>query len=142
VRVPACPEFLAPVRALLEGCLEAWLGDALLKEAVDELLLAVQEAFTNVARHAYGGEAKPVEIAIALDRENGEAEVTVRDKGRPFDPASVPPPDFSHPRPGGYGLHIMRSFTDRVAFGRDAGTNWVLLARRLRAPCESGARAR
>ncbi len=142
MRVPACPEFLAPVRALLEGSLQAWLGEALLKEAADELLLAVQEAFTNVARHAYDGEAKPVEIALTLDRESGEAEVAVRDRGRPFDPASVPPPDFAQPRPGGYGLHIMRSFTDRCAFGREGGTNWVLLARKLRAPCESRARAR
>ncbi|MGH7149833.1 MAG: ATP-binding protein [Planctomycetota bacterium] len=142
MRVPACGGFLAPVRALLERSLEAWLGEALLKEAADELLLAVQEAFTNVARHAYDGELKPVEIAMTLDPESGEAEVTVRDWGRPFDPASVPPPDFVHPRPGGYGLHIMRSFTDRCAFGRDGGTNWVLLARRLRAPCEARGRAR
>ncbi|MCI0586508.1 MAG: ATP-binding protein [Planctomycetes bacterium] len=142
MRVPACPEFLAPVRALLERCFEAFLGEGLMKEAADELLLAVQEAFTNVSRHAYGGEPKPLEIALTVDRESGEAEVTVRDKGRPFDPASVPPPDFAHPRPGGYGLHIMRSFTDRCAFGREAGTNWVLLVRRLRVPCEAREKAR
>lgn len=142
MRVPACPKFLAPVRALLERTFEAWLGEALLKEAADELLLAVQEAFTNVSRHAYGGESKPVEIALTLDRESGEAEVAVRDRGRPFDPASVPPPDFAHPRPGGYGLHIMRSFTDRCSFGREGGTNWVLLSRRLKAPVEVGSRAR
>ncbi|HKB16495.1 MAG TPA: ATP-binding protein [Planctomycetota bacterium] len=142
MRVPACPEFLAPVRALLERSFEAWLGQALSREAADELLLAVQEAFTNVARHAYAGEGKPVEIALMLDRETGEAEVMVRDKGRPFDPASVPPPDFAHPRPGGYGLHIMRSFTDRCAFGREGTTNWVLLARRLRVRAREEAGAR
>jgi anti-sigma regulatory factor (Ser/Thr protein kinase) len=136
VWVPASAAFLSPLRIFLERSLEAWLGEALVRSATEELLVAVQEAVTNVIRHAYRNGPGIVEVALDLEERGEEAEVCVRDTGRPFDPASVEPPDFAHPTPGGYGLHVMRCFADRCEFGRDGRTNWVRLTRRVRAASE------
>lgn len=86
-----------------------------------DLQLAVDEACTNVVRHAYGGEGGPVELKIEATGEG--VRVTVRDWGQPFDPENIPEPDVTAPldqRPlGGLGLFLMRQTMDQVEFDFD-----------------------
>jgi serine/threonine-protein kinase RsbW len=137
LRVPASAAYIAPVRAFAERVLDAWFPDGIGGDAAGEFLVAVQEAVTNVIRHGYPAGTGELELEIRIDASGEGAEVVLRDWGVPFDPDGVPPPDFEHPRPGGYGLHIIRSFTDRCDFDRDGRTNLVRLARRLRLPVEA-----
>jgi len=89
--------------------------------AIDELELAVEEACTNVCRHAYGGHCG--EIELSLERDEGNVEVVLRDWGAAFDPAAVYAPDVTAPLEerslGGLGLYLMRQLMDRVEFQFD-----------------------
>jgi signal transduction histidine kinase len=81
------------------ACELAELPAAGLSPAIESVCYrVVQEALTNVARHAHASE---VRVRLALDQRTVRLEV--RDNGRGFDPA-VPRP----PGPGGRGLVGMR----------------------------------
>ena len=90
-------------------------------EAIDEMELAVEEACTNVCRHAYGGHCG--EIELTLERGEGSVEVVLRDWGAAFDPAAVYTPDVTAPLEkrslGGLGLYLMQQLMDRVEFQFD-----------------------
>jgi serine/threonine-protein kinase RsbW len=86
-----------------------------------DLQLAVDEACTNVVRHAYDGESGRIELEIQATGEG--VRVTVWDWGQPFDPENIPEPDVTAPleqRPlGGLGLFLMRQTMDEVQFDFD-----------------------
>jgi serine/threonine-protein kinase RsbW len=79
------------------------------------ITLAVDEALTNIIRHAYDNRHdKSVELTCrSLD--NG-LEFILRDRGRPVDPAKVCARPLEAVRPGGLGTHIIRQIMDRVCY--------------------------
>jgi len=81
--------------------------------------LAVDEACANIIEHAYDGEGKG-QIECTCNDINGGLEIIIKDDGRPFDPDSVPSPDFSVDledlQPRGAGLFIIRNLMDDVSF--------------------------
>lgn len=84
--------------------------------ALYDVILAVDEAATNIVVHGYRGQPGMIEIEVR--REGDALRVCLRDQAPPFDPHSVPPPDLSLPleeRPlGGMGIHMMKQLVDRV----------------------------
>ena len=85
--------------------------------------LALEEAVSNVVRHARGVHGIGVELAIA-----GEGvDVVIEDDGPEFDPLEVAPPDTSGPleqRPtGGMGIHLLRQMTDGLRYERVESRN-------------------
>ncbi len=87
-----------------------------------EVQMAVDEACTNIIQYAYP-EQKDV-IALICELVDDEFVVTIRDKGEPFDPRSVPPPDLEADldkrRVGGLGIYFMRKMMDEVNYDFDA----------------------
>jgi serine/threonine-protein kinase RsbW len=83
-----------------------------------DVLMAVDEACSNIFEHAYGGLTG--EVNLCCETRGKDLIITVRDHGRAFNPAHVPTPDMNLPlkdRPiGGLGLHLMRQLMDRVCF--------------------------
>ena len=74
--------------------------------AIDELIVAVNEALSNIVRHSY--QNKPGAIKVSMVCSQGAVKVTLHDNGPGFDPTSVPTPDTTLPlekRPFG-GLFI------------------------------------
>ncbi|MFO0972853.1 MAG: ATP-binding protein [Phycisphaerae bacterium] len=99
-------------------------------EAVQHVALAVDEALANVIRHGYGG-ANDRPIHINLERVAGASgriglAVTVRDFGRQIDPAAIQGRDLDDVRPGGLGVHIMRTCMDEVEFSCPAEGGMLL----------------
>lgn len=94
----------------------------LAQDDVYGLQLAVDEACTNVVRHAYGGLGGQVEVEVAVDGDR--IQIVIRDWGAAFDPEAVPAPDITAPleqRPlGGLGLFLMREMMDEIHFSFDA----------------------
>jgi serine/threonine-protein kinase RsbW len=86
------------------------------QDALYDVILAVDEAITNIVVHGYRDRAGEIEIEIR--REGDALVVCLRDEAAPFDPHSVPPPDLSlslEDRPiGGMGIYIMKQLMDRV----------------------------
>lgn len=88
-------------------------------EDISKIALAVDEACTNIIKHAYrfdpGGN-----ISVTVRGRNGSFEVSIRDTGREFDPGGVPAPDMKEYlarfRRGGLGMYLMRSLMDEVSY--------------------------
>ncbi|HEX9699360.1 MAG TPA: ATP-binding protein [Acidobacteriota bacterium] len=101
---------------------------ALLKEFVDaeglgpdvefRLNVATEEIFTNFVKYNVGPGS---EILIAVERRAHEAVVELTDFDvEPFSLEDAPPVDVHAPleqrRPGGLGLHLVKSLVDKVSF--------------------------
>jgi anti-sigma regulatory factor (Ser/Thr protein kinase) len=92
------------------------------ERSIFEVQMAVDEACTNIIKHAYSGEEGPITVICELV--DDEFIVTIRDKGKPFDPGSVPAPDLhadlNKRRIGGLGVYFMRKMMDEVSYHFDA----------------------
>lgn len=103
-------------------------------EAVYGIVLAVDEAVTNIILHGYGAIQGPVEIELTHDSQT--LTISLRDQARLFDPTKVPPASLSgslEERPlGGLGLHFIRHYTDELIHrARPGGGNELILKKHL-----------
>lgn len=108
---------LSAVRTLVRDvCRRAW-GDGE-EERVAQLVLAVDEAASNVVLHAYEGKAgQPLEVVASAD--DDKATIVLLHQGEPFDPGAVPPPKFDGSRESGFGLYLIRQAVDELTFFQD-----------------------
>lgn len=126
--VESLPARLARVRAFLREECEAHASE---KELAD-LELAVTEAFTNIVRHAYGGDAGGL-VGVEVDAGPGEVVIRLLDRGPPLDPARLHElaEDTPEPADGGYGLFLIHTLTDEVDYARDGDENVLTLRKVL-----------
>jgi len=107
------------------------LPDSPLDEVrVGELELAVNEAASNIIKHAYHGRS---DQHIYLEAESFPDHVAVRlhHLGDSFDPSTAPPPSFDGSRESGFGLFILKGSVDDVHYYRDErGGNCIALIKR------------
>jgi serine/threonine-protein kinase RsbW len=110
---------LAALRGFVRSaCEQAWAGRGG-ETALDELELALQEAATNVIRHAYQGQGgQPIEVAVEAGPDS--VSVLLSHRGKSFDPGRVPPPSFDGSRFGGFGVYIIQQLVDEVVYTHDA----------------------
>ena len=88
-------------------------------EEASRIELAVDEACTNVIKHAYRGESEElIDIAIKIDYK--KMSIIVTDHGKGFDPSSVDMPEMkeylAELRVGGLGIFLMRTIMDEVKY--------------------------
>ena len=110
--IPADPASLFLVRALTAKISEQ-LGFA--QQETDRVVLALDEACANVIRHAYKG-LNEERIVITFNVSDECLEILVRDFGTPADPETFQPRDLADVRPGGLGIHFMRSAMDTIEY--------------------------
>ena len=120
----------------LEAFAEAFVRDrGLADEERARLLVILEELFTNVVTHGYGGEFEAYSVAVALDWRRGRLTINFVDNGPPFDPLAYSAPDLDAPaeqRPiGGLGIAIVRALVDRARYCRQGHRNHLHLVRRL-----------
>jgi len=89
------------------------------EEERDKIILAVDEACTNIIKHAY--KLSPDnDIKIQVNFYDSELNIKIIDYGQSFDPSKVPIPDikefYKKHKVGGLGLHLIRSLMDEVDF--------------------------
>ena len=88
-------------------------------EEISKIALAVDEACTNVIKHAYKFDPGKI-ITVKVKRGNGAFEVLVHDTGKQFNPAGVQTPDMkeylTHSRRGGLGVYLMKTLMDKVEY--------------------------
>ena len=97
---------------------------------VEAIKLAVDEACSNVIKHAYGGKSgHSVEINLTVTPSC--LTVTICDHGRPFDETSYTTPEIpqlvKQKRSGGLGVHIIRQLMDEVEYQSVQGRNELRL---------------
>ena len=104
-------EVLSPLRKEMRHL----LGEAgWEKKATEEILLAIDEALTNIIRHAYG--VQPGAIVVLYEDSPEKTEIILEDWGKKFDPTQVPTPELPRHKPGGLGVHFIRTIMDRLVY--------------------------
>ena len=120
----------------LQGFAETFAhGCGLADDERARLLIILEELFTNVVAHRYGGQSAAGSIVVALGWTCGRLTINFVDDGPPFDPLAHSEPDFEAPpeqRPvGGLGIAIVRALADRASYRRKGDRNHLCLVRRL-----------
>ena len=102
---------------------------------IDDIILAVDEACTNIIKHAYKS-VPDGEIIIEINYNTRKFTIKLIDHGNSFDPESVPVPDLQkylrQRKVGGLGLYLMRTLMDDVKYVSVPGEyNQILLSKNL-----------
>ncbi len=131
------PETLCVVRNALEELAQT-LGFP--EAECRAVVLAVDEALTNIIRHAYQGRTEqPIEasfrrIRVAQDGADKSAlEIMLEDRGMVVDREKLCGRKLEDVRPGGLGLHFIRENMDTVEFRRKWGRNQLRMVKLLHA---------
>lgn len=133
VTFPAEESQLREIKSYVESvCLETTLK----RKEIDSILLAVEEACTNVIRHAYLYGSGTIRIKITLDKER--IIFTIIDTGRSFDFDSSGSPDLDRyvetGRKGGLGIYLIRKVMDDVTYRTTRGENHLRMVKQLPKP--------
>lgn len=121
---------LNDIREFLESAILTLGGS---DDVAGDLVLAVNEAVTNILLHGYGD--RPGPVTACVEANGSDILVRLSDDAPLFDPTAVPPPDINLPledRPlGGLGVHMMRQLTDELLYRvTDEGTNELTFVKR------------
>lgn len=101
------------------------------------LTLALEECASNIVNHALQQDAQQT-FRVAFELTDGTLTVELRDTGPEFDPTLEPATELTADaeddesrEPGGWGLQLVRRYTDAVRHTREQGTNVLRLTRKL-----------
>ena len=118
--IPRLTEFVTTV------CRDTSFND----DAVQQLILAVEEAVVNIMNYAYEADAKD-KVFLTAETADNQITLTIMDSGRPFDPTLVPQPDLTLDaevrEEGGLGIYMIRRNTDAMHYERRDGYNVLQL---------------
>ncbi len=117
--------------------------------AIANIRLAVDEACTNVIKHAYpngGPGAASARLGIAAGAHRGWLEVRIVDQGKPFE-GQIDLPQLGElveaRRKGGFGMFLMHRLMDEVRYETTpAGNEWILRKRLPQPPSTFARRMR
>lgn len=97
-----------------------------------DLILAVDEACTNIIRHAYKNKPQKA-LHLEIGFEEKEVRIKITDKGKSFDPAAYTAPDvmqkIKNKQRGGLGIYLIRSLMDQVHYSSEDGTNEIIMTK-------------
>ena len=102
-----------------------------------KIIVAVEEIFTNIARHSYGPEGGRAVILVETDDDPRTVTFTFTDCGVPYDPLAKEDPDISLPakkrKIGGLGIFMTKHIMDETAYEYKDGKNILKLKKNLQA---------
>jgi serine/threonine-protein kinase RsbW len=105
-------------------------------EVTERLHVCCAEAATNIIMHGGAGSG-PDAIRLALRETEDTVELEIDDDGVAFDlrrsPEPPPSADLATARIGGWGIRIIRRFSDEMRYRRAGGRNVLTLVFRLSA---------
>ncbi len=93
-----------------------------------DLEISLEELIVNSFSHGYksGGV-----VTVSAQIVDGELKVTLEDKAPPFDllreAPDVPEGDLADREPGGLGIHLVKSLSDRVEYHGSRGGNQITI---------------
>jgi sigma-B regulation protein RsbU (phosphoserine phosphatase) len=99
------------------------------------LALALEECGCNIITHALGRDARK-KFQVAVERQVGRILIELRDSGPEFDltgfnvPAPAPDDDVC----GGWGIQLVRRYTDAIRYRREGNENVLLLIKKFDEP--------
>lgn len=106
------------------------------QSVVKELLLVVDEIFSNIAKYAYEGEQGEVYFRFQFNRDKNEVILTFIDHGVEFNQLGVEdkplsPEDFQQRAEGGLGILMVKKMMDETSYSHLGSKNIVTLKKKL-----------
>ncbi|MFO8029112.1 MAG: ATP-binding protein [Cyclonatronaceae bacterium] len=100
---------------------------------INDIILAVDEACTNIIKHAYGWQkGKPIHIQLGM--RGKEMLITILDEGKPFDPDSYRLPSMQdqleQKKRSGYGILLIRKLMDHVEYRKRKSRNEIRMTKK------------
>jgi PAS domain S-box-containing protein len=105
------------------------LPEPLDEDSVAKLELAVNEAASNIMKHAYRGRT---DQCIHIEAEAFQTQVSVRlhHLGDPFNPSAISPPVLDGSQESGFGIYLITQSVDEARYYRDErGRNCLALVK-------------
>ena len=103
------------------------------------LSLALEECASNIVNHALRHNAQQT-FRMTLEYTGTAMVIELRDRGPEFDPTHPPmmkkETSDNDQQPGGWGIQLVRRFTDKMLYTREGGENVLRLIKRFNTPVE------
>jgi serine/threonine-protein kinase RsbW len=129
--IPSSTNYLADVRNFVEM---NGLTIGLEQKTISHISLAVDEACTNIIKHAYNNSDKN-EILIKINTSEKSFKITLIDTGEHFNPVLIAEPDIEasqkKKKGGGLGMFLMKKLMDEVKYNVSNNKNELLLIKYL-----------
>jgi serine/threonine-protein kinase RsbW len=114
ITIPSSPDHIAAV----DEFIEEWLRRrGVPEDTIADLAIAITELVNNAIKHGnkYDHNKK---ITVGLHLANSQAQATISDEGKGFDPESIPNPvaEENLLKEIGRGIFIVKSLMDKVEF--------------------------
>lgn len=99
-------------------------------KSLAEIQVALSEAVSNVIRHTYkNDQTQRIEIGMSLS--GGAFEAVIRDFGPKVDPARMVGRALENVRPGGLGIHFMKTVFNEVRWDDMPAGNQLVMRKKL-----------
>ncbi len=112
IKLPSDPQLLKIIRSGISH-ISKICGFS--NEESNAVTIAVDEAASNIIKHTYNG-AKNELIVVNFRILEDRLEVVLRDFGEKVDPETIKSRDLNEIRPGGLGVHLIKSTMDVVNY--------------------------
>jgi anti-sigma regulatory factor (Ser/Thr protein kinase) len=126
----ATPEdVMRAVEALQEFARERGLPE----KTIFGLALALEECGSNIVNHALQSDAQK-QFQVVIEHTNREFVIELRDGGPEFDPTAAiarKPQAEDDDLPGGWGIQLVRRYTDEIRYAREGNENVLRLIKRV-----------
>lgn len=131
ISVQASTEHLAEVRNFVAKHAREF---GFKKQDVADIRLAVDEAYTNIIKHAYKNDGnKSVDIELGYNSDTFW--ITLMDTGDAFDPRNYSKPDvrqkIKEKKRGGVGVYLIRKLMDDVEYNTKGSVNEIRMTKKL-----------
>ena len=130
IRLISQPQYLCVVRSML-NVIGGKCG--LSSTETDHVVLAVDEAITNIIRHGYKDAPDQfIDIAVSpLNDEKGQGiHIVLDDACENVNLSDIQKRDLTHLQPGGLGIHILYRIMDHVDYEEHADSPGIRLTLR------------
>ena len=109
-------------------------NEGLKDKDIAEIKLAVDEAYTNIIKHAYKNTpSRPVKIELGVS--NSQLWISIMDKGNSFKPEEYEAPDIlqriKNKQRGGMGVFLIQKLMDQVQYNRKGDMNEIRMVKNL-----------
>jgi len=116
LKIPSITENLQMIR---EFVLKIATKAGFKEETQEQIALAVDEACTNVIKHAHHHDAQRL-IDIQIQTDTNKMKIIITDKGRGFDITKLKDPNvkqfIKESRHGGLGIYLIKTLMDEVDY--------------------------
>ena len=132
------PSITANLKMIREFVLKIAFKAGFDEETQEQIALAVDEACTNVIKHAHHHDARRL-MDIQIQTDTNKMRITITDKGRGFDITKLKDPDLEkyikESKHGGLGIYLIKTLMDEVNYEFNPGVkNQVQLTIQNKAP--------